>query len=281
MLETAGIDRQTFNQRWWQEVWSGALTSDSLSPLSQGLLQKFEMPSLSQNTSSRRRMARHPRGWSGLWHLTPQAAAPDPLTALENDKERVRLMLDRYGFLCRELVNRESLKTEAGKWRWRDAFRALRIMELSGEVIAGQFFLDLATPQFISPNALSQLQSNTTMKDSFWVATQDPVAPCGLGLPWSDLPHRRSGNYLSFFDGQLALSITGSGKHLAYAVPSDHPAIDAVNGVLTHMVSNSRQRIVVQDINELPARQSPFIGTLERLFTVGVDHKSIFLELKR
>ena len=280
-LETAGIDRQTFNGRWWQEVWSGALTSDSLSPLSQGLLQKFEMPSPTQNTSSRRHMARHPRGWSGLWHLTPQAAAPDPLTALENDKERVRLMLDRYGFLCRELVNRESLKTETGKWRWHDAFRALRIMELSGEVIAGQFFLDLATPQFISPNALSQLQSNTMLKDSFWVATQDPVAPCGLGLPWPDLPHRRSGNYLSFLEGRLALSVTGSGKHLAYDMPWDHPAVDLVNGVLTHMVTNSRQRIVVQDINDMPARQSPFIGPLERLFTVGVDHKSIFLELKR
>ncbi len=49
-----------------------------------------------------------PRGFAGNWQLIePILSDSDPLTALEDDKERARLLLDRYGILTRELANRE------------------------------------------------------------------------------------------------------------------------------------------------------------------------------
>lgn len=118
-------DRQSsglteFNERWWHGVWTGELIADSLTPLRQGLARSFEL-NTGQNrsvanrqirsigTRTNRRLARSiGQGWGGNWSLrVPHNEDADPLTKLEDEKERVRLMLDRYGFICRELANRE------------------------------------------------------------------------------------------------------------------------------------------------------------------------------
>ena len=274
IAEAAGETPGSLNATWWDRVWSGQLTSETLAPLREGMSRKFELADIAGNTTSRRRMRRSPRGWSGHWHLTDARLADDPLTQLENDKERVRLLLDRYGFLCREIVNREA----GDNWRWRDAFRALRIMELAGEVLCGQFFTGLGTPQFASPSAFSQLRTRRTRKESFWISCQDPVSPCGLSLDWEDLPHRRAGNYLSFVDGQLALSVTANGRALQYSIAWNDDHIDEANGLLTYLVDELGQRIVVQSINDKPARGSPYLDSLERQFDVATDHKHVLLQ---
>ncbi len=272
-------DREAFNAAWWQAVWQGQLTSDSLTPLQQGLDRKFTVPDLAAAASSRRRLARVPLSWSGFWQLTPRPEPSDPLTRLENDKERVRQLLDRFGFVCREVVNRENLTGGVGQaWRWRDAFRALRIMELAGEVTTGHFFEGLSTPQFVTPRALSALQNNTPPPAHFWLAAHDPAGPCGLSLDWDELPQRRLGNFLAFADGALALVAENQGKDLTYHVPWDHPDMDQINAVLVHLVASRRQRIALQTINGEPATKSPYLAGLDRLFTVSRDHKACYLE---
>ncbi len=272
-------DREGFNQAWWQAVWQGQLTSDTLAPLQQGLERKFAVPDLAAAASSRRRLARVPLSWGGFWRLTADPEPLDPLTRLENDKERVRQLLDRYGFVCREIVNRENLaKGDGQTWRWRDAFRALRIMELAGEVSTGHFFEGLSTPQFITPRALSALQTNTPPPDFFWLAAHDPASPCGLSLDWQDLPQRRLGNFLSFAGGSLALVVENQGKDLTYFVPWDHPNMERINAVLVHLVTSRRQRAALQTINGEPAAASPYLAGLDRLFTVSRDHKACYLE---
>ena len=85
----------------------------------------------------------------GNWRLVPKPELPDDLLETEERrKDRARLLLDRYGILFRELLQRE--------WpglRWSSIFRALRIMELSGEVMSGVFFHGIPGPQFISHRA--------------------------------------------------------------------------------------------------------------------------------
>lgn len=274
------ISAHELNEQWWQAIWQGQLSCDSIAPLQQGLTRKYKVADSSQALSSRRRLRRMPLGWSGNWSLTGPPGAEDPLTILESHKERVRLLLDRYGFVNRDIVNRENLPARSvGKqWRWRNAFRALRIMELAGEVIIGHFFTGLSTPQFISAKSLSTLQTNAPLLDNFWIAATDPVSPCGLGLDWQALPQRRVGNYLSFEGGQLALVVENRGKDLTYHLPWDDPNLDRTNAVLTHLVEDRRLRIHIQSINGESARQSPFIGSLERLFNVSHDHKQITLE---
>ena len=53
----------------------------------------------------------------------------DLLEIEERKKDRARMLLDRYGIVFRELLQRE-----APGFRWADVFRPLRLMELSGEV---------------------------------------------------------------------------------------------------------------------------------------------------
>jgi len=58
-------------------------------------------------------------GWPGSWFLLPEHDDndSDPLAALETAKDRARILLDRYGVICRELANREG-----GVFRWAALF---------------------------------------------------------------------------------------------------------------------------------------------------------------
>jgi len=269
---------QGLNKPWWQAVWQGQISSDSIDPLLQGVEKKFNLSDLEAAVSSRRRLRKIPKAWTGNWHLTPRAQQPDPLTRLESDKDRVRLLLDRYGFVNRDIINRENMPAYGSKWRWQHAFRALRIMELGGEVITGHFFLDMATPQFITPRALSELQTNLPGPQTFWIAANDPVSPCALSLDWNELPQRRRGNYLVFHQSQLALVVVNYGKELSYYLPWDHPKLHLVNAVLCHLLQLGRSRISVLKINGVPAKSSPYLAPLGAQFQLAQDHKSVFLE---
>ncbi len=278
------VRREVFNQQWWQAVWRGALTSDSFAPVRQGLERKFTLQAPASQLSSRRRLRRSAPGWQGNWSLTRAPQSQDALTRLEADKEVVRLLLDRYGWINRDIVNRERLPSaqSSSTFRWRHAFRALRVMELSGEVMTGQFFEQLATPQFISASALSSLQQrsnlNTTAETSWWVAANDPISPCGLGLDWPELPQRRANNYLSFTGDQLTAVFEHSGKHLHYYIDPDSEGFELTNASLVHLVNYRRLHVRIETINQQPARQSPYLAGLARQFQTAADHKSVTLQ---
>jgi ATP-dependent Lhr-like helicase len=229
--------------------------------------------SLRRGRSPRRGRAGFASGWAGNWSV--QAVADDdtdPLTELEDAKERARLLLDRYGFACRELANREG-----GNLRWRHLFKALRLMELSGEVVAGYFFEGLSGPQFISPGGLNLFQQGWQPPGQFWLNAVDPAAPCGLSLDWEALPQRRAQNYLAFQAGELALVVENNGKRLTFLVPPDHAALPEVCAPLKHLL-DQRKRVDTELINDQPARQSPYLEPLSRIFQAVNDHKQIFLQ---
>ena len=282
VADSLNLGMAELNEQWWPAVWQGQLISQDLMPLAQAAQRKYSMQDLGARVSSRRRLARSPRSWAGYWQLVPQADDEDALTRLENDKERVRLLLDRYGFVNRDIVNREQWRTSNGSWRWRDAFRALRIMELSGEVLTGSFFNQLATPQFISPRAFNALQNNSQRCTSFWINACDPVSPCGLNsevrAAWTDLPQRRPGNYLSFFDGKLALIIENQGQSLTYLVPADHPQLSEIQAPLEHLVEQRRVHVQISQINGTEARTSAYLAGLNLQFNLTRDHKQVTLQ---
>jgi len=274
------------NEIWWQAVWQGQVSCDTLTPLLQATQRKFQLSDNNTPLSSRRRMRRPHLGWQGNWYLNTPISRDDPLSILEADKERVRILMDRYGFINRDIVNRENLPSSAEtvadgapkRWRWREAFRALRVMELGGEVLTGHFFKTLSTPQFITPRALSVLQTNTPQPTTYWLSALDPASPCGLSLDWSELPQRRIGNYLVFHGAKLACVVENNGRGLSYHVSWEHDAIDSINAVLEHLVKQRRMRVQIQSINALNPRSSPYLASLERLFNVMSDHKYITLE---
>ena len=78
--------------------------------------------------------------------------AADLIESEERKKDRVRVLLDRYGVLFKQVLQRE-----APPFRWAALFRTLRIMELSGEVLGGCFFDGLSGLQFVSHQAFLQV----------------------------------------------------------------------------------------------------------------------------
>ena len=279
ILESSEQTTTDLNDKWWQAVWNGRLAADVTTPLQQGFERKYTMSAQTRQTSSRRRLRRAPKGWSGHWYLTQSETIDDPLSRLERDKDIVRLLLDRYGILNRDLVVREKIDADRDSpWRWRDAFRALRIMELSGEVVMGHFFDGTSTPQFATPRAVSMLTSHPPSDPNFFVSALDPIAPCGLSLDWPELPQRRQGNYLVFHAGKLALTLEGYGRAAHYHVPWDHEAIDEINGVFRHIVKLRRKRVNLTTINNKPALDSQYIGGIERAISLSRDHRGAYIE---
>ena len=264
----AGGDAQAFNEQWWEAVWQGAVTADSLAPLRAGLQRDFRLDA-SGTRNPRRRARAVALGWPGHWRLV-EAIRPagDPLERLEDDRERVHGLAERHGVVNREIVNREA--------RWGELFKAVRVMELAGELIAGHFFEGLSGPQFITPRALHRLR-NHRPPQCFWVNAVDPAAPCGLSLDWPELPRRLPGNYLSFLEGELALVIENQGARLTFHVPPDHPEIDALTAPL-HYLARIRRRVAVSTINGANARKSPYLECLDRTLTRVTDHKRVYFE---
>ena len=101
-------DAAALNERLWEAVWQGAVTAESLAPLRAGLQQDFRLD-VAGTRNPRRRARTVARGWPGHWRLVDAGRpAGDALEKLEEDKERVRGLAERYGILNREIVNREA-----------------------------------------------------------------------------------------------------------------------------------------------------------------------------
>jgi ATP-dependent Lhr-like helicase len=289
LLDQQPAGLEAFNALWWREVWGGGLAADGVQPLREALTRDFRLTrtrtdAVPASSARRPQRTRAPRfrqgfapGWSGHWHLVPAPESPeDPLVALEDARERARLLLDRYGLVCREIANREG-----DALRWGALFRAFRLMELAGEVTAGYFIEGLSGPQFLAPSALALLETaTTTAGPGFWVNALDPVSPCGLGLDWDALPQRRPQNYLAFHAGQLALVAENQARRLRFMVPHDHPALSVILSPLAHLLRREH-RLVLDSINDAPAMTSPFLPALAALGRIVHDHRQVWLESSR
>ena len=213
-------------RRLWDDVWQGRITNDTFITLRRAIMNRFDLQHMiaenvkrTRNRISRRRRLSlveekesHP--FVGNWHLIPRPELPDDLLETEERrKDRVRLLLDRYGILFRELLQKE--------WptlRWSAIFRALRIMELSGEVISGIFFHGIPGPQFISQKAFRRLQQNLPEETIFWINAADPVSLCGVQIDClrGMLPPRVASTHLVYRGKNLKVVSKRNGKDLSF-----------------------------------------------------------------
>ena len=278
LMDAAERDAESFNALFWDAVWAGRIAADDPRPLRTGLERRFRLaPDAARPSADRRRVRARARqaavGWPGNWFLAPRTEAPlDALSRLEAAKDRCRVLLDRYGIVCRELANRE-----ADAFRWAAVFPALRVMELSGEVAAGLFFEDLSGPQFALPVAVRQLERLDATRSTFLVAATDPIAPTGLGLDWDALPQRRQGNHLGFHAGALAFVAENRGKRLRFILDPDDPALDVLLREFAE-VASADGRWAIETVNDLPAKESPYLTTLERNLRLVRDHRGVYVE---
>ncbi|MCH6258231.1 DEAD/DEAH box helicase [Puniceicoccaceae bacterium K14] len=273
----------------WELIWSGKIGNDTFAALRRGILNKFggnrEESLAAVKPVKGRRMRGMRSGLSkapvypGHWFALPNSEDEnDPIFELEESKARVRLLLERYGVLFKELLQRES-----SLFQWRNVFKALRIMELSGEIVSGQFFQGVPGLQFASNEAVRSLRKGTNSKGIYWMVANDPASLCGLGVEAlkGNLPRRVASTLLSYRGDELALEIHKNGKELVFHISPDDEDIVQILEPLRHLLGRSfqaRNRIELETINGENAATSIFLNVFEANFRIHMTHKGLVLE---
>jgi ATP-dependent Lhr-like helicase len=267
----------------WEEAWQGRTANDGFAALRGAQTVGFRFPTFDPGVHRGRRGRRPeaPGCFAGHWYRveTNTGGEGDAVDREELSRDRVRLLLDRYGVLCRPLLEREEPAL-----RWSSLFRSIRLMELSGELISGTFLADLPGPQFTIP-ALLPLLSTDQAEEVFWLSAVDPASLCGVDLPLPvRLPRRTTTTHLVYRGWSLALVSRRYGRVLEITLPPDHPDLGKCCGVLQHLLSRPLRplrRICVEEINGAPATTSPYLSVLRAGFDTWVEGEEVILHRKR
>jgi len=264
----------------WKLAWKGELSNDSFASVRKGILNKFVRREAETGAGQRHPLARRwhrEQEGTGNWYLLPrEKPLADLLVGEEMNKDRVRVLLDRYGILFRELLQRELPALQ-----WRGLFRTLRIMELSGELLAGNFFQGIPGLQFMSQEAYRGLTGGLPRDVVYWVNAADPASLCGSGLEGMPdrLPARLPSTHLVYHGVRLALVSRRYGKELEVLVPPGDPQLPEYLGFFRTLLTrefNPLKRIFVERINGEPAAASAYAEALQT-FGFQVAYKGLEL----
>jgi ATP-dependent helicase Lhr and Lhr-like helicase len=304
LLAHTGLSPAELTGRLWAEAWAGEVSNSTFSSVRKGLLQRFQLP----RKEARRLKAHHSVGgpagpptrpgraaragrrrafdrwgatrpFTGDWFRLEHAGgeAPDLLDLAELTKDRARQLLSRYGVVFRELCGRELPALQ-----WGRVFRALRLMELSGEVVSGHFFDGVPGLQFASHAAFRVLRRGLPEDSVFWLNALDPASPCGLGLEdlRGEVPSRLPSTHLSFHGSRLMVVSRRNGSDLTISVPPDHPHLPEYLEFLKVMLTRDGQPLPVIDVetvNGEDAAGSPYARVLTELFDATRESKKVRL----
>jgi ATP-dependent Lhr-like helicase len=288
--EASGLDISACAKALWEEVWRGRLSSNSWEPVRRGLEEGFIPPepgkTLPVHTGFRGR--RVPRILRERWRSGPpvrgawfsleaedSVPAPDPLEAEELNRDRVRLLLNRWGVLCRPLLERES-----PPFSWAGLLPSMRRMELAGELMAGRFFAGINSLQFASPKILEELEAAGDEKRIYWMNAADPASPAGLDIRDLDprLPFRIPAARLCFRGPELIALTNRGGRDLKAFISPDDPGLPEALAFLkvpkTRAVLGER-KISLETVNGKSAPRSEYAEALKALGFIPDRNKMI------
>ncbi len=262
-------------RRLWRAAWLGEVTAGGYQPLRQGIHSGFAPPSAGAAAGGARPGRRAFDRWragrplGASWRrLAAPARDLDAVEREELAKDRARLLLARYGVLFRELLARELPALQ-----WSGVFRALRLMELSGEVLSGHFFAGVPGPQFASLAAFRRLSADFDRDAVWWVNACDPAAPCGVALEAlrGAFPSRLPSSHLVFRGERPVVVSRRHGAALEIAAqPTDPGAAEllAFLDVLLTRPFAPRRGLEIETVNGEPAAKSPWASFLAERFSL-------------
>ncbi|MCB1169299.1 MAG: DEAD/DEAH box helicase [Leptospiraceae bacterium] len=279
LLAESGESAGWLTEQLWKLSWQGLVGNDSVASLRKGIDQKFKGPAGGADHSRQLSRAR----WAGSlastgnWRRIPwmeeSRSSISRIQDEERNRERVQILLSRYGILFRDLLMRE-----LPPFQWKSVVETLRRMELAGEVIGGHFFDGIPSLQFMSPSSFRELNAaygpsrtdplqNVSQEGAiYWINAMDPASLCGLsleGLP--DLPRRIASNHIVYHGHRPVLLSLRKGKELKIMVGEDANDLPEYLGLFSEMLGRSREplsRVEVEIINEKPALESPYAQAL-------------------
>jgi len=230
-----------------------------------GILNDFsaERAAESSSRASFRRWERS-RPSVGAWQAVQGHDSDGGIAGAELDKDRARIVLARYGMVFREL-----LEHEVAPLRWPKLFRALRLLELSGEIVAGHFFHGLPGLQFATHEAVRKLAEPLPPDRLYFINACDPASVAGLGVPdlHALLPRRIPSNWVVFRGQTLVAVLQKGGRELTVTMPPGTPVVDAALGVYPFLLGRQfspATSATVQAVNGQPALASPYADDLRR-----------------
>ena len=152
-------------------------------------------------------------------------------------------------------------------FQWARVFKALRVMELSGEILSGYFFEGIPGAQFISHEAFRFLNEPLPDGTIYWLNATDPASLCGIKLEGlkGRFPSRLASTHLIYHGKRLALISRRNGRILEFLVPPDYPHIlDCLPffKILLTREFSPEKIILVESINKKPALESEYAGPL-------------------
>ncbi|MBZ5587692.1 MAG: DEAD/DEAH box helicase [Acidobacteriia bacterium] len=287
LLTHSGLPSAELTRRLWDLAWRGLVGNDGFAAVRRGIETSFRPVEPArprpERTGPRVRFERWKtsRPFLGSWYRVPMADGPtDALEREELAKERARLVLDRYGVVFRELLERE-----LPAMQWPRLFRTLRLMELGGEVVAGQFFVGVSGLQFASHEALRRLRDGPLYDNVWWVSAADPASPCGLALEGLDagLPRRVATSHVVFHGSRVVVTSDRRGRRLEIRAGPDHPVLPEYLSFLKVLLTRAvrpMRAIVVESVNGEPAAGGPYRHAFDALFHTTRDANSLRLMRK-
>jgi ATP-dependent Lhr-like helicase len=263
----------------WDLAWKGEVSSDSFQTVRKAIASGFRPEeAVREGRRVRGSFARwqSSRPAAGSWFRMQlrEAGERDALDEEENARERIRQVLQRYGVVFREI-----LEAELPPLRWSRLFRSLRLMEFSGEVVAGRFYEGVRGLQFASPSVLGSLGAEPREDAVFWMNAVDPASLCGLDLEAlkAFLPSRLATTHLVFQGARLVVVSRRTGRDLEFRVPPQEPRIPEYMGFVKTLTGRDQgplPAVHVHSITGEPVARSPYRQALIDAGFVG-DYKRL------
>jgi ATP-dependent Lhr-like helicase len=222
LVQITGLLRTQVETALGELVANGLVTSDSFAGL-----RALITPSSKRASFSRpRRRGRASVDAAGRWSLlddvdTPDAAGTDAWA--DADAEQVALtLLDRYGVVFRQLLQRESRRLPP----WRQLWRIYRRLEARGEIRGGRFVSSFVGEQFAWPNAVDELRRiNRAGPDAdarqVLISAADPLNLAGIVTPGNRVPATTRNRLLYRGGIPVALYVGGEFNWLGERNPAD------------------------------------------------------------
>ncbi|MBK1876840.1 DEAD/DEAH box helicase [Pelagicoccus mobilis] len=285
LVEGLECGSSELEQALWALVWRGRVSNDAFAAARRGVAGKFQIcgqgkmhaASIRQGRLGRRMRTPKMSTYPGNWYALPDVEAEqDALERIDAEKERARILLDRYGVVFRELLMRE---VEA--FRWKAVFRALRLLELSGEIVGGRFFDGVDGLQFASKAALRKLRGRLPDRSIFWMSATDPASLCGLDveLVKGRLPKRLASSRLVYRGTELVCESQRGGKSLVFHVGADDEDLPQIVCELGKAIGLERSsQLKLETINGEDARGNLYLESLDAVWKTHSDHKQVVVE---
>jgi len=259
----SNMDSRAITKRLWNLSWQGRVTNDAFATVRKGILTDFAPFSLKQDRGRPSRSGYNrwtaSRPLSGNWYaIDREGMDRDSIDDAELVKDRVRQLFKRYGILFRELQ-----ACELPLLQWAKIFKALRLMELSGEILSGYFFEGIPGVQFISHEAFRFLNEPLPEESIYWLNAGDPASLCGIKLEAlkGSLPSRIPSTHMVYHGKRPVLISRRNGTILEFLVSPDDPHIPGYLSFYKVLLTREFQpekMILVETVNEKPALESEY-----------------------